>query len=119
MNRRKELKSAYKQTPLPMGVYRIKNNVNGKIFVAAGMNLPGSLNSNRFQLNLRCHRNKALQEDWDRHGAGAFTFDVVETLEPEQIPENNRQDAVAALEEKWLQSLQPYGDKGYNKPKKS
>lgn len=118
MDRRKELKSAYKQTPRPMGVYRIKNKVNGKIFVAGNMNLPGSLNSNRFQLNLRCHRNKALQEDWGLYGPDAFAFDILENLS-EEIPESDWREAVSALEEKWLGSLQPYGDKGYNKPKKN
>ena len=40
---KKELKKQYKQTLQPMGVYQIKNLVNGKIFIGSVKNLPGKL----------------------------------------------------------------------------
>ncbi|KJS16022.1 MAG: excinuclease ABC subunit C [Peptococcaceae bacterium BRH_c4b] len=119
LDKRKELKLAYKLNPPPKGVYQIKNRINGKIFIGSNMNLPGSRNSYRFQLNLKCHRNKALQEDWDLYGADAFTFDILETLKTEEIPKDDWRDALSALEDKWLNNLQPYGERGYNKEKKS
>lgn len=115
MDRRKELKLAYKQTPRPMGVYQLKNNINGKLLVGSSMNLPGIFNRHRFQLNASAHSNKVLQEDWNVHSATAFSFDVLETLKSEELPADDWRKAVAALEEKWLNKLQPYGDKGYNK----
>lgn len=118
LDRRKELKLAYKQNPPPMGVYQIKNNINGKILVGSSMNLPGSFNSFRFQLNLKVHRSEALQEDWALHGQEAFSFDILETLKSEEIPREDWREAVTALEDKWLNTLQPYGETGYNKPKK-
>lgn len=118
MDRRKELKLAYKQNPPPMGVYQIKNSINGKIFLGSSMNLPGKFNSHRIQLNFKCHHNKALQEDWDLYGADAFTFDILETLKLEEISKDYWRDAISAMEDKWLITLQPYGENGYNKQKK-
>lgn len=118
LDRKKELILEYKQTPRPMGIYQIKNNINGKIFIQSSMNLPGSFNGQRFQLELKGHRNKELQEDWNLHGSKAFTFDVLENLKSEEIPQNDCRDALTAMEDKWLSKLQPYNKNGYNKEKK-
>jgi hypothetical protein len=118
LDKRKEIKLAYKETPRPMGAYQIKNTITGKIFVGSSMDLPGKFNSNRFQLNVKSHRNKALQEDWNLYGSDAFTFEVLESINPEKILKDNWRKAVAELEEKWLNTLQPYGEKGYNTPAK-
>ncbi|MHB8917727.1 MAG: GIY-YIG nuclease family protein [Desulfocucumaceae bacterium] len=119
LDRRKELKLAYKQqNPPPMGVYRIKNNSNGKILIGGSLNLTGSLNGHRFKLEFDSHHNKALKEDLNLYGADAFTFEILETLKSEEIPREDWRKAISALEEKWLNTLQPYGERGYNKQKK-
>lgn len=117
MDRRKELKLAYKQTALPMGVYQIKNNTNGKLLIGSSMNLPGIFNRHRFQLNAKVHTNKALQEDWNLNHSNAFTFDILEMIKSEEISKDDWSKSIAELEDKWLDKLQPYGDKGYNKCK--
>lgn len=119
LDRRKELKLAYKQTFLPMGVYQIKNNITGKIFVGSSSNLPGIFNRHRFQLNAKTHSNKELQNDWDMCHSQAFSFDILETITPDKIPQEDWSKAIEALEIKWLDKLQPYGEKGYNKIKSS
>jgi hypothetical protein len=119
MDRRKELKLAYKETPRPMGVYQIKNNNNGKIFIGGSLNLPGSINGNRFKLNMNGHSNQALQADWDADGPAAFTFTVLETINTEKVAREDWRAAVTALEAKWLSKLQPYGEHGYNEHKKT
>lgn len=119
MDKRKELKQAFKQITPPMGVYQIKNTVNGKIFIDSSMNLKGNLNRYRTQLEFMVYHNRAIKEDLALHGPDAFTAEILETLDPEKIPESDRQDAVKALAEKWLNNLQPYGDRGYNREKKT
>jgi len=114
MDRRKELKLAYKLNPRPMGVYQIKNTVSGKILIGSSMNLPGKDNSSRFQLELNSFPNKAVQADWNEYGPDAFVFAILETIKPQEIPEYEWRKAVSALEEKWLDTVQPYGDNGYN-----
>lgn len=118
-DRRKELKLRYKQNPPPpMGVYQIKNRVNGKIFIATSMNLAGRQNSYMTLLEFNSNYNNALKDDLKSHGADAFSFEILETIDADKIPKENWREAVLALEEKWLENLQPYGEKGYNKPKK-
>lgn len=117
MDKRKELKLAYKQNPRPMGVFQIKNRINGKIFLGSSMDLPGKLNSCRFQLESKCHPNKVLQGEWATYGSKAFVIEILETINTEKIPKAYWSDAILALEEKWLTNLQPFGERGYHKPK--
>lgn len=117
MDRRKELKLAYKQNPPAKGVYQIQNITNGKLFIAGSMNLTGSENSSMFQLKMNCHRNSGLQQDWNRSGAESFAFSILETVKLDELPEQTWREAVSDLEDKWLNKLQPYGEKGYNKVK--
>lgn len=117
MKTRTELKQAYKQTPRPMGVFMIKNNANGKIYLASSPNLEGAFNKEHFQLKMGAHRNAELTKEWKTYGEEAFTFEVLEEL---KVPEEGYFDQkyeLKTLEAKWLEQLQPYGEKGYHKPK--
>ncbi|TCL62408.1 hypothetical protein EDC14_102527 [Hydrogenispora ethanolica] len=114
--KRSKLKQEYKQTLRPMGIYQIQNQVNGKRFIAASPNLPGSFNSARFQLKQHCFlRNRELQQDWDRYGPENFTFEVIDELKPVDDPLHDYKEDLKALEELWLEKLQPYGERGYHK----
>lgn len=112
---KKELKKQYKQTLPPMGVYRIENLVNGKILIGSSKNLTGKANSYKFQLKQGSHMNRELQGDYNRFGEENFDFEVVDYLEPNDGPDHDYTDDLAALEEMWLEKLQPYGEKGYNR----
>jgi len=114
---KKKLKRKYKETVQPMGVYRITNKVNGKIFIASGINLRAALNSNRFQLNFGMHRNKELQAAYTQFGEQHFSFDVLDYLEPKKDPGYNYAEDLKVLEDMWLDKLQPYENKGYNRRK--
>lgn len=116
-DRHKELKLAYKQNPPAMGVFQIKNNINGKIFIGSSQNVAGKLNSQRFQLNGNDHVNKMLQQDWNECGPKAFALDILETLKTEEFDPQDWPEALLLLEQKWLEALRPYGEKGYNKQK--
>ena len=119
MNRRKELKLAYKQNPPTPGVFQVKNLKNGKILVGSRPNVEGALNSQRAQLKFGAHRNRALQQDWNEYGTEHFSFDVLECLDLTDDPLYDYRQDLAILEQLWLEKLQPYGDKGYNREKVS
>ncbi len=114
---KKELKKQYKQTPPPMGIYQIKNLKNGKIFVGSSKNIRGKINGSKFQLEQNTHVNKTLQEDYIHYGAHNFSFEVIDYLEPKEDPNYDYTDDLNTLEGMWLEKLQPYGGKGYNKEK--
>lgn len=119
MNRRKELARAYAETRRPMGVYRVRNLVNGRALVEASVDLPSALNRERAQLRLGAHPNAALQRDWNACGADAFVFEVLDTLSPPEDDEGyDPRDDLRALEGMWLEQLQPYDERGYNRRKK-
>ena len=117
MSDKKELKKQYKQTAQLMGIYQIRNKVNGKLLIGSAMNLPGKINSNKFQLKLRVHKNPALQKDYDEFGVDNFEFEVLDRLEPAGDLNQDYTSDLAMLEEMWLEKLMPYGDRGYHKQK--
>lgn len=119
MDRQKELKNLYKQMSFPIGIFQIKNQVNGKTFIGSSKNLNSIFNRHRFQLKMNSHKNKNLQEEWNQYGPEAYSFDILETLKTDDIATENLPDVLADLEEKWLTTLKPYNENGYNTPPKA
>ncbi|MDF2680195.1 MAG: transcriptional regulator [Brevibacillus sp.] len=117
MNRKQELKQMYKEAKTEAGVYQIRNTQNGKVWIDGTMNLK-TMNGKQFMLKHGSHTSKDLQSEWDQYGEDAFVFEVLEVLEKKNEPYFDAADALEKLENKWLDKLQPYGDKGYNEMKK-
>lgn len=118
MNRRAELIQQFKEMETEAGVYQIRNRSNGKIFVESSPNFKG-LNGRKVELNLGSHLNRELQKDWTELGEEHFVFEILEIVEKEKTGYFDLKDALKKMEQKWLDRLQPYGDKGYNKEPKS
>lgn len=116
MNRKEELKADYRQNwhkLRKMGVYQIKNQANGKVFLGSSMNLEGTIARDRLWLSLGGFLNHELQADWKTFGAESFTLEVLETLTPTDDPREYAEE-LAILFEAWLERLEPYGEKGYH-----
>lgn len=116
---KKSAKAKYRSTPRPMGIFAIRNSSNGKVFVASSVDLPGSFNRHRFQLNAGLHQSKSLQKDWNDIGEAGFEFEVLEELPPRSEPGYDHSADLEVLEDIWLEKLEPYGEKGYNEKKKT
>lgn len=114
---KKELKQNYKLTPQPMGIFQIRNLTNEKVFIGKSENLDGIFNRIEFQLKAGVHQDKKLQEDWNEFGADKFVFEILEELE--QRPNLDLKKELEFLEDLWLEKIQPFGEKGYNEPKKT
>jgi hypothetical protein len=116
MDRRSELKLEYKNRPRSIGVFQVKNNKNGKILIGSSFNLDKAFN--RLQFGLSCgdiHLNQDLLKDWREHGVENFSFEILDQLKPDEDPLYDYKDDLKALEDLWLEKLQPYGEKGYHK----
>ncbi|SFC85605.1 GIY-YIG catalytic domain-containing protein [Bacillus sp. OV322] len=113
MDRKKELKQQYKEITIEAGVYQIKNTGNQKIFVGSTRNLK-TLNGVLFSLENGVNFNKKLQAEWKEFGKNAFTIEVLEVLKKKDVPYYNEKEALGDLEKKWLEKLQPFGERGYN-----
>lgn len=64
-----------------MGVYRFRNFVNEREYIGS----TGQSFIKRWQEHIRLlrsgqHINRELQADWDRHGSGAFAFEIIESV---------------------------------------
>jgi hypothetical protein len=114
---KKQLKQSYQQSPRPMGVFLIRNNLNDKVFLDSGLDLHGTINRHKFQLNNGIHPNKPLQADWTQLGSNAFAFEIVDELAPREGVQFDYRKELNSLEDLWLEKLRPFGDRGYNLPK--
>lgn len=117
MERRKELLDQYRHMKKEAGVYQIRNTAENKVFVLATPELK-TMNGKRFQLQMGSFLNRELQEDWNRLGEDTFAFEVLEVLEEKEDGFFDEKEELKKLEKKWLEKLQPYGDRGYNKRKR-
>ena len=115
--KKKELKKQYAQTMQPMGIYQVRNLTNGKILIARGLNVHGIINSCKFQLANGSHMNKELQHDFNKLGPHNFAFEIIDRLDPQADTPMDYSDDLKLLEEMWIEKLQPFDEKGYNKRK--
>ncbi|NLJ26349.1 MAG: GIY-YIG nuclease family protein [Firmicutes bacterium] len=112
--RRKELQQQYQQVKTYMGVYQVTNTVSGRILIGACPNLKNRWLTLRMQLDMGRHANSELQRDWDELGVGNFTYEEIE--EKEVTEDTDTRWELRQMEKAWLEKLQPYGERGYNKP---
>ena len=115
---RKDIINEYKRIPLQAGIFQIKNKANGKVFLGSSLNLHGPLNKHKFMLGIGSHRNRSMQEDWNRYGEENFAFEILEVVKISEDPNFKPADELSLLEEIWLEKLQPFGERGYNQSKK-
>ncbi|HOI15406.1 MAG TPA: metalloregulator ArsR/SmtB family transcription factor [Geobacteraceae bacterium] len=114
---RSMIKRMYKQNRPDMGVYQIRNTVNNRIYVGSTTNLEGIRNSRLFQLRMgKVVFSRELQKDLDRFGAESFEFSVLEVLENAETGTKSDR-SLASLYVRWLEKLQPFGERGYNSAK--
>jgi hypothetical protein len=114
---RSMIKRMYKQNRPDMGVYQIRNTVNGRIYVGSTTNLEGIRNSRLFQLRMgKVVFSRELQKELDEFGAESFEFSVLEAVENAETGARSDR-SLAALYVRWLENLQPFGERGYNSAK--
>jgi hypothetical protein len=113
---RKELKRLAKEVKTEAGVYQIRNMRTGKVLVDSTRNFR-TLNGQQFGLEMGSHRNTLLQQDWNEFGKEAFAFEVLEVLEKKETGYFDEKGALEKLKTKWLDQIQPFGERGYNSPR--
>ena len=115
MKSREDLKREYRERRKPAGVFQVRNTANGKLLLGSSLNLEGPLNSHKFMLTIGRHRNAELQKDWNTYGPDKFVFEILEVVKVRDDPAFNLEDELTLLEQIWLEKLQPFGERGYNK----
>lgn len=62
------------------GVYYIKNNINGKIYIGESTDIPSRWRSHIIDLRNGEHDNTALQDDYLKYGYNNFSFGILEYI---------------------------------------
>jgi hypothetical protein len=114
MDRKKELKQQYKEMKTEAGIYQIRNTVNNKVFVVSTPNFK-TMTGRKLELISGGHKNIALQDDFNKFGQDSFVFEKLEILEEKEEGYPDINFELKMLFEKWLEKIQPYGEKGYNR----
>lgn len=109
-----EIKKQYKSAPPVMGIYRITNLVNKKIFIGSSRNLPGRINRHKFELKFGSEQITGLLDDYKKFGEENFSFEIIDKLEPKEESGYDPRGDLAELEHLWIEQLQPFGERGYN-----
>ena len=108
--RRKQLTTDYKRTATAAGVYCIRNTATGRALFGATTNLPSVGNRLAFARSTRSPSalDPRLKTDVEQYGVDAFTFEILEVLEPasEGTAADVRRD-LEALESLWRERLDP------------
>jgi hypothetical protein len=101
------------------GVFRLVNTVNGKMLIESTPNMYGAWNRIRFGLQTGLLDNPELQKEWNEYGEEQFVFEVLDTWSPEAGVEpspKERRLRLKEMENRRLEQLKPYGERGYNIP---
>ena len=115
MKTHKEMKQEYKLHKTKKGVFQIKNKKNGKILIGSSIDLRAIWNRQRAQLNFGNHPNKELQNDWKKFGEETFEYEIITEIKEKEDEEIDFVKEVKELEELYIEDIQPFGEKGYNK----
>jgi group I intron endonuclease len=110
----KELKNDYKSAKTKMGIFQIRNTVNGKIYIDSSNNLESIWNRFRTELKFGSHRNEVLQKDWNELGEENFTFEVLSEIKQKEDEDINYTAELKKLKAMFLEELKPFAENGYN-----
>jgi group I intron endonuclease len=92
--------------PSISGIYRIRNLLDGKVYIGSAINFRTRWNSHRCLLRQGKHFCEHLQAAWNKHGAHAFVYEVIEACENDRLIER---------EQHWLDAVKSYNRSfGYN-----
>jgi hypothetical protein len=80
-SRRKELAREYADRKQPIGVYAVRCDASGDVWVGGTKNLDKRWNAIVFSANTGGAPEASLQAAWTKHGAESFTYEILEAFE--------------------------------------
>lgn len=96
----------YKQTFPPLGIYAVRCEAAGLLRLGASRHVDGTLNRLRFELTHGRPRDAAWAQAWARHGAEAFSFEVLDRVTERAAPDFDYEAELQTLLALWQAELQ-------------
>jgi group I intron endonuclease len=90
------------------GIYKITNIKNGRIYIGSSCNIRKRWHGHAASLRCGKHYNQFLQHDYNKCGADAFVYELLESTE------HLDQNARLALEEEYIMKYYDHGKNCYN-----
>jgi group I intron endonuclease len=95
-----------RREPPVVGIYCIKNNSNGKVYIGSSEAVHKRLGLHRARLYANTHTNQHLQRAFNKYGEAGFTASILEQVEKSHLIER---------EQFWMDELKAAdGNHGYN-----
>ena len=95
--------AAYREIKTTAGVYAVRCQPTGQVWVGRSADLAAQQNNLDFQLR-HGPNNPAMRKAWTAHGAGGFSFEPLETA-PETLTPAGRNDFLKARLTHWRETL--------------
>lgn len=90
-----------------MGIYKIQNRINDKIYIGSSVDIHKRWLQHRSQLNKNQHHSKHLQNSWIKYGQNNFKFEIVELVSNKEL--------LTSIEQEWINKTKCYDyNYGYN-----
>lgn len=72
------------------GIYKIVNNINGKIYIGQSVEIEKRWKRHINELNRLVHKNKHLERAWIKYGQDNFSFEIIEVCKKEELDSKER-----------------------------
>ena len=102
---RRDAVRAFKERKVSAGVFAVRCQPSGEVWVSASRNLEAQQTSLWSQLKWKGCYTRALQDAWNTHGEAAFSFEVLETVEDGQLSAMGLADRLKSLDAAWREKL--------------
>src|ERR1035438_2596341 len=97
---KREVRREAKARITPKGIFAVRCAVSGEAWVGSSCDLISSRTGTWFMLRNGMQGNRQMQSAWTRHGAEAFQFDVLETLD-DDLPPMVLKDSLGERQKYW------------------
>jgi group I intron endonuclease len=87
------------------GIYAIRHDASGKLYVGSAVNLKRRFKDHRVRLVRGDHHAQKLQRSWDKYGENAFSFILLEACEPADL---------LLREQYWMDVTESASERGFN-----
>lgn len=111
---KRSLRKQYKNSEISMGIYKITNNANSKVFIGGSLNLNARISRHKFELKFGSERNEDLLNDFKKFSAEEFSFEIVDRLKCKEEPGYDYSEDLAILTDLWKEKLLNSGLELYN-----
>ena len=104
---KKELKEHYKSRNVIGGIYCVKCSGNGRTWLKSTKDIVGQKNRYEFFITTNSCPEPGMRSEWDRYGAGSFSFTVLEEIiKTETQTDREFTDDISILLEMWIEKQQ-------------